>query len=53
MSRIIDTYTRTFTNSADARRFTRSIGGPIQIEVTNPKRGEWIVTVHVMDFTKE
>lgn len=39
------TRTFTFTNERDAKRFVWAQGGPIDIDVTRPHRGEWIVTV--------
>ena len=42
-----------FTNANDARKFVYSIGGPISIDVKNPKRGQWIVLVTPWDETAE
>jgi len=35
----------TFKNSTDAHRFVNSLGGPVDVNVENPKRGLWIVTI--------
>lgn len=36
---------REFTNKKDATAYAKSQGGPVAVEIENPKRGQWIVTI--------
>ncbi|QKN87791.1 hypothetical protein NEBULOUS_30 [Microbacterium phage Nebulous] len=36
---------REFTNKKDATAYAKAQGGPVKVDVANPKRGQWIVTI--------
>ncbi len=36
---------REFTNKKDATAYAKSQGGPVKVDIANPKRGQWIVTI--------
>lgn len=36
---------REFTNKKDATAYAKAQGGPVNVDVQNPKRGQWIVTI--------
>lgn len=45
--------TARFTNRRDAEKFARAHGGPVTVNVENPKRGEWVVTISTEPFLND